>query len=177
MRGFERFSNYSGYGHATFAFAGPHVAAAGGAMGPASADDAPLPTPDGAAPSAPAEVAAPATPAWLAAGATPPTAAPGATASTRDSQQEQNGWGDYWRGGRGWQVSLGPRAQDMSDKDRGPVPQWGGENPMANLRPWLKSPAIWKHDTVAPSRKHGTMMPMPSCLRKAVRHTLTPKNM
>lgn len=29
MRGFERFSNYSGYGHATFAFAGPHVAAAG----------------------------------------------------------------------------------------------------------------------------------------------------
>ncbi|CAK0852754.1 unnamed protein product, partial [Prorocentrum cordatum] len=59
---------------------------------------------------------------------------------------------------RGWRQPPQQREQDMSDKGRDPVPSWSGENPMANLRPWLRSLAISKRDAMVPGREHGARL-------------------
>ena len=66
-------------------------------------------------------------------------------------------WSNY-RAGSWWGSRYEDRDADLHTRDKDPVPKWDGKNPTLNLKPWLKSLAIWKHDTAIPSSKHGTKL-------------------
>ena len=67
---------------------------------------------------------------------------------------------------------------NLIDKDRDPVPRWNGNNPMVNLKPYLRQLEIWRHDTSVPIQKHGTKLykslELGTPLRAAAEHVPDP---